>query len=224
MILTSETLSALVDGELGPREQARVEQALTRDAAARQTVNQLRRGADLLRAAYGEPLSKPVPRQLQRLLDPATADDRSPLEPAATAPVTPTRESRRHWFPVALAAAVAALALTALASYFLAEYHVDRRLAAQAALIRADYELSRSARSQALERHISGETVSWANPDSGSRGDVTPLRTFKTSKDQWCREYIQQAELISDTAFRRAVACREPDGSWRDHLEILNES
>ena len=185
---------------------------------------------ELLRAAYDGLSSQPVPPRIRQLLDPATAEDPSPAAPAMAAAVTTMRDSRRppghdrRWFAVAMAAAVAALAVTAPASYFLAEYHVERKLAAQAALIRADYELSRSARSQALEKHISGEFVSWANPDSGSRGGVTPVRTFKTSNGQWCREYIQQAEMITDSTFRRAVACRESDGSWRDRLEILHES
>ena len=123
-----------------------------------------------------------------------------------------------------MAAVLIGLAVTGPASYFLAEYHVERKLAEQATLIRADYALSQAARDRALETQISGETISWTNPDSGSSGQVTPLRTFKTSEGQWCREYLQQAALVTEDALRKAVACRETDGRWRDRLEILDES
>ncbi len=36
---------------------------------------------------------------------------------------------------------------------------------------------------------MSGQTVSWENPDSGRRGNITPVRTFKNRSGQWCREY-----------------------------------
>lgn len=221
MTLSPETLNAFLDDELGPKDRERVEQALAQDDAARRQLQQLRRGSALLRAALNEPLSKPLPGRVLALLD------RSAVQTANTAAVsaaTPRPGRQRRWLPTAVAAVLIGLAATAPASYFLAEYHVERKLAEQAALIRADYELSQAARSRALETQISGEAISWINPDSGSSGKVTPLRTFKTSEGQWCREYLQQAVLVTEGALRKAVACREADGRWRDRLEILNES
>lgn len=217
MSLSLETLNAFLDGELDPRERDRVERTLAGDPHSQRVVDQLRRGSDLLQSAYGEALNGPLPQRVVQLLEPVS--DAAALEPPDLAPPISWR-----WLPIALAAGLAALLVAAPASYFLAQYHVERMLADQAALIRADHEISQSARNQALENHVSGETVSWVNPDSGSSGRATPLRTFKTSQGQWCREYLQRADLVTESALRRAVACREPDGNWRDRLEILSES
>lgn len=220
MTLSPETLSAFLDDELDPKDRERVRQALDQDDDARRKLQQLRHGSALLRASFSEPLSAPLPERVLALLDqPAQSRGKT-----AVGPALPRSSWPRRWLPTAVAAVLIGLVATAPASYFLAEYHVERKLAQQAALIRADYALSQAARTRALETQISGETISWTNPDSGSSGQVTPLRTFKTSEGKWCREYLQQAVLLSEGALRKAVACREADGHWRDRLEILNAS
>lgn len=75
----------------------------------------------------------------------------------------------------------------------------------------------------ALETRVSGKPATWRNPDSGSYGTVEPVRTFRAANGQWCREYIQTADLAAELfqpARRRAIACRDPDGQWRTRLEL----
>ncbi len=81
--------------------------------------------------------------------------------------------------------------------------------------------------SLALETHVSGAPAEWHNPDSGSRGRVEPVRTFKISTGQWCREYVHTLEFHGRWELResrRAIACRGADGVWKTRLQLGEES
>ncbi len=208
-----ETLAAYVDGELDESQFRDVERRLAEDEAARQTVDDMRQRSAMLRAAFNEPLRAPIPERLLALFE-RTRNE---------APRIHKSRQSAGWSWIAIAASVAAVLVSAPASYYLAGHQVDRKLAEQVALARADYDLSHIARAKALEASISGETLTWTNPDSGNGGSVMPVRTFKTSKGQWCREYLQQAEGSAERETRRAIACRSTEGLWIDRLEILGE-
>jgi surface antigen len=79
----------------------------------------------------------------------------------------------------------------------------------------------------ALESNVSGKLATWRNPDSGSNGTVEPVRTFRAASGQWCREYIQTADLTTESIQserRRGIACRDSDGQWRTRVELLESS
>ncbi|MCV0425553.1 MAG: hypothetical protein K5905_08770 [Roseibium sp.] len=68
----------------------------------------------------------------------------------------------------------------------------------------------------ALEKSMSGKSVHWQNPDSGTSGSVTPLKTWKTAEGTFCRAYRENFQLISGrTVSRDGVACRTADAIWK---------
>src|SRR5262249_54418040 len=69
--------------------------------------------------------------------------------------------------------------------------------------------------SRTLETAQSGTTTSWVNPDNGSRGTVTPLRTFRGQGGNYCREFQQFVVIEGQGQQLTSTACRQPDGSWR---------
>lgn len=76
-------------------------------------------------------------------------------------------------------------------------------------------ETDRLRANSALEGTRTGQSVAWANPDSGAQYVVTPTRTYDTPQGP-CREFTTQVE-VTDGAWQkvRGTACRQPDGSWR---------
>ncbi|MSO70100.1 MAG: hypothetical protein EXQ98_07485 [Alphaproteobacteria bacterium] len=77
---------------------------------------------------------------------------------------------------------------------------------------------------EALEKQISEQSVAWHNPQSGNRGSVTPIRTFKSATGEWCREYAYDVPAASGTETLHAVACRAPEGRWQNRVPALVES
>lgn len=67
----------------------------------------------------------------------------------------------------------------------------------------------------ALESSRSGQTITWANPDSGNSGTVTPTKTYHTNNNVYCREYQQTVTIGGNTEDAFGTACRQPDGSWK---------
>jgi surface antigen len=66
-----------------------------------------------------------------------------------------------------------------------------------------------------LESAPSGQSSTWANPDSGHSGSFTPTQTYATDEGQPCREYHSTVTIDGQTEDVYGTACREPDGSWR---------
>src|ERR671924_1046223 len=79
----------------------------------------------------------------------------------------------------------------------------------------ADRAKANAASSQALESIPSGQSVAWRNPDSGTSGVVTPMRTYQTATGQYCREYTQTITIGGERHQSYGTACRQPDGSWK---------
>lgn len=208
-----ETLVAYVDGQLGAHEIEAVEAALASDPEARETVRALREGTALLQAAFNDPMNESVPPRILETINQA-ADQASAQGRAPTV---------RVWH-MALAASFAALVIGLGVSLYLTDQRVERQLAALEARLEADQRYREAALSKVLEKHVSGETVVWENPDSGSSGEITPVRTFKSSKGQWCREYAANAWLGEKQEFQRAIACREAGGLWKTRLVLMTDS
>lgn len=218
-----ETLVAYLDGELPAEEAEAVESALGESPELAATADRLRRDAALLRGAFNEPLTEPVPERLVAALDGAIASSAA-HGLRRTGPAT--RLTARPMMQ-ALAASIVALVVGLAGAYVFAERQVDRQIARIEALRDADRALRVATREKALETKVSGEALAWTNPDSGSRGRIEPVRTFKASGGQWCREYREVVELQSGpsvTERLRGVACREGDGVWRTRLSMPQDS
>ena len=76
-------------------------------------------------------------------------------------------------------------------------------------------ELDRVQASRALERAPTGTPVAWTNPDSGSRYEVTPTRTYYDNPQTLCREFTTEAWIEGKREKLKGSACRQSDGTWK---------
>jgi surface antigen len=81
-------------------------------------------------------------------------------------------------------------------------------------LDRADATYANRAEAHALEYAPAGAATPWRNPDIGSYGTVTPVRTFE-AYDGYCREFQHKAKIGGRTEQVWGTACRSPDGAWQ---------
>lgn len=67
---------------------------------------------------------------------------------------------------------------------------------------------------QTLEHAPDNQSISWQNPDVGTRYQVTPTRTYEES-GRYCREY-QTVSLVDGRQQQTyGTACRDDGGDWR---------
>ena len=66
-----------------------------------------------------------------------------------------------------------------------------------------------------LETAPSGTVTTWANPDNGVQGTVSPVRTYRNPAGAYCREFEQTVTVGGQPQQTYGTACRQPDGSWR---------
>ncbi|MEE9210918.1 MAG: RT0821/Lpp0805 family surface protein [Kiloniellales bacterium] len=226
--IEEERLVAYVDGELDAAAARAVEAAMAADPKLTATIAALRAEVALIRAAYQEPLRAEVPKRLVAAVDAAFAERQAGRSgPAGGARWAPGRSWIRHPAFGAIAASIVAVVVGLAGANYFAERGVERELARLEALRAADQEMIEAAISVALEKHVSGQPARWHNPDSGSKGSVEPLRTFKISTGQWCREYAHAIDLRGwkeRQATLRAIACREAGGRWKTRLQLGEES
>ncbi|HMB77615.1 MAG TPA: RT0821/Lpp0805 family surface protein [Kiloniellaceae bacterium] len=69
----------------------------------------------------------------------------------------------------------------------------------------------------------SGDAFGKPAPASGSRGAATPIRSFRNSDGQWCREYRQVTMTAGGETLRHGIACRSHDGDWQARVIALDE-
>jgi surface antigen len=81
-------------------------------------------------------------------------------------------------------------------------------------LDRADRAYMAQTTQATLEHTRAGETSTWANPDSGHSGTVTPTRTYQRN-GTYCREFQQSVTIGGETEQAYGTACRQPDGTWK---------
>ncbi len=235
--IEQERLVAYVDGELDAAGARAVEAAMAVDPKLTETVAALRRELTLVRAAYQEPLRIEVPERLVAAVDVAFAERRAGRPagrqanrsgPAGGVSVrAPGQALFRHPAFGAIAASIIAVVVGLAGANYFAARGVEREVARLEAFRVADQAMIEAAVSTALESHVSGQPARWHNPDSGSRGSVKPLRTFKISTGQWCREYAHAIDLQGwreRQGILRAIACREAGGRWKTRLELAEES
>ena len=215
--INDEILAAYVDGELGDAAARDVELAIERDPELAETVRALRESSAALRAAFAGPLHEEVPGHLTDAVNAGFAKRRA--------------STRGDWYRrpalAAMAASILVLAVGLGGAFVFFERQVETRLARLEAAQATDRALIHSAIATALEKNVSGVPAAWHNPESGSRGQVAPVRTFRSVGGQWCREYVLEANLKSGVAereVRRAIACRDPRGRWKTRVEMTSGS
>lgn len=59
------------------------------------------------------------------------------------------------------------------------------------------------------------ETISWNNPESGTRGTIDPQRTYTNANGQLCRDYTHTIFVDGRAEQATGTACRQSDGNWR---------
>ena len=83
-------------------------------------------------------------------------------------------------------------------------------------LTNQDQRLARGAFQNALEKSMSGKSVTWKNAATGASGSITPVKTWKTSAGVYCREYRERIRLASgQSQTNKGSACRSKGGTWQ---------
>lgn len=225
--LDESTLIAYVDGELDLDTAREVEADLARDDDARAYVEHLRALAALTRVAFNDVVHEPVP---QRLKDAAMGRTLNADEDASGGTVVDFAAQTRfagakralpHGF--AAAAAVVGLVLGLGGGFVFSEQSADKALQLAALNLQQDRTAMNQALNQALEVKMSGEALTWDNPDSGRSAAFTPVRTYQNDKGQFCREYRKDVSVEGDTQSTFGLACREGDGQWKTRYLILED-
>jgi surface antigen len=76
--------------------------------------------------------------------------------------------------------------------------------------------LARNTVQEALETAHSKTSLTWTYVEDGSQGQITPLRTYRTTTGYYCREYVEVVETSTEGQTRRQrTACRDDDGLWK---------
>jgi len=195
-----ETLSAYVDGELDDAAAAAVERAMAADARLRDRVREIRETDATLRAALGGPLRDRVPPPLLTAIDDGFAARRRRRLPRVVLPI---------------AASIAAVAALGAVGYRLHETQLDAAKKAVVAAQAHERAVLTATINHVLETAVSGKSVAWEVPETGVRGEVTPIRTYRSTSGHWCREYRVEEVAAGGTTDRRGVACRIGDKEWR---------
>lgn len=201
-------LEAYADGELDAEAMSETAEQLMQDPDALARVRALHQESALLRAAYQEAAEAPLPPALLAAIDKGFA-----------------RRRQRGFVPrYAVAAAVGFALIGGLTGYLLGEYRAREELAAVAAREAEDQRILSATIEQALENSASGESVAWRNPDSGSYGEVVPVRTYRSKSDHWCREYLASKVTGAVEEKTRAIACRAGNGDWVKAEQLYYDS
>lgn len=194
--LTPEQISAYHDRQLPPAEAARLRARLAEEAQARALLDAFARVDDEAREVFAAELNEPVPLALARSVRQGFAARRR----RALA-----RSTLRWAGPVA-----AAIAILVGGQQWL-EHRVERSLAKREARLA---ELTDQAVQEALETTLSGVAVARADEALGTVVSITPIRTYRSESQHWCREFVERVTIDGEQITRYGLACREKDGGW----------
>lgn len=181
-------IAAYHDGELSSDAALEARRLLDDDPEAGRHLAALAHLDNTLRRAFDPILEQPVPAAMQTLTQPPR---------------------RQHmWISVALAASLALVAVLVVR-----QVSVDRKFQDQ--LTQMQQQIAQL-RHQTLENVPSGTKASWFAPAGNARVDVTPVQTYRTPDNRYCREYEQRIEDIQGVEIRRGIACRAGKTLWSD--------
>lgn len=156
--------------------------------------------------AYWEALGK-LNGNLHAAFDPVV---RQPIPFAIHATLSEIRKKRHHhlWVPLAQAASVALVAVL-----LVRQGALDRQMHDQ--LLQMQQQIAQL-RQQTLENVPSGTSAAWVAPAGKARVEVTPVMTYRTGDNQFCREYEERIEFAHGVEMRRGIACRTGKALWPD--------
>ena len=215
MSITDEVLMAYADGELDPGQRAEVDRYLAENPEARETLREFEQTALWVREAFDGPINDPVP---QAILDSINISDESRL--SWLDGVLDFLKSRA--FGAGLATACVSMMIGLGGGMFLTEWRLDQTRDMLALNANRTENIIRQTLQQALETQRSGISVNWEDADGMTSGAVTPIRTFKNAKSQFCREF--EVDLLFQEGARksRGIACRQKDGKWKMTVRMYN--
>ena len=88
-------------------------------------------------------------------------------------------------------------------------------------LTSADAETLYGSFQYALENSPNQQSTQWLNAATGLTGATIPLKTYRTSDGQFCRDYFTSVQLSGNSQQAIGSACRVPQGHWRIISEQL---
>ena len=186
-----ELINAYNDGQLDDKEREFVKELLAQNAHARAYLDELADVDRLLRTAFDPIEQQPVPARFRALL----------------------QNKRSHAFSHYVVPAALAASLLLAVVLVIRQDTIDQQMREQ--LLQMRQEIA-SLKHQALENTPSGKAASWVAPVGRTRAEVTPLATFRTKDNRFCREYEERLEDANGVEIRRGVACRSGKGHWPD--------
>lgn len=77
-----------------------------------------------------------------------------------------------------------------------------------------DLVFARAAVSEVMSKGSKDASVSWENPQTGSRGTVTPIATARSEEGTTCHEFLASFEREGSSSWMQGEACRASKGKW----------
>jgi surface antigen len=81
-------------------------------------------------------------------------------------------------------------------------------------LAESDVNLASQLVQATLESTPDGATRRWTNPQTGNRGEITPLRTYASEDGHFCRDYREELAIAGDSGRFYHTACRDDSARW----------
>jgi len=78
-----------------------------------------------------------------------------------------------------------------------------------------DLACARAAVAEVLSRGGKDTSVPWRNPQSGARGNVTPLATSYSEAGMACRDFLASYIHGESQDWLEGAACRTTSGAWQ---------
>jgi surface antigen len=78
-----------------------------------------------------------------------------------------------------------------------------------------DLAYARAAVAEVLSRGGKDTSVPWRNPQSGARGNVTPLATSYSEAGMACRDFLASYIHGESQDWLEGAACRSTNGAWQ---------
>jgi surface antigen len=78
-----------------------------------------------------------------------------------------------------------------------------------------DLAYARAAVAEVLSRGGKEASVPWRNPQSGARGNVTPLATSYSEAGMACRDFLASYIHGESQDWLEGAACRTTNGAWQ---------
>lgn len=197
-----ERVNAYVDGELDPASVTEFRHELRTNQEAQALLFYLSATNTLAKQAYSAAFDRPIPEKLLRVLE--EPEKRSGWR------------TKPWWTRIAAVFAVVTVGLGS--GYLVARFNAAETIAG---LERQNARLQLALEStiaQALEFQPSGTSLTEAGDAARWRLTVTPLQTFRTPDNQYCRQFRQEVVRDDVPDVLTAIRCRVGKGQWKGRV------